>query len=131
MQASFQLAPGEYWVFVCAKGKKNVDAPQIDGWLQAKDVLGDMWYYLNLGSVTVGRKWTDATDLFYIDAEEAGPLPFDPTQGGDQWVFNYMTWLDALTLWNELPVDYDSLAYFWQLQNNGSQVIKVRFYKKP
>jgi hypothetical protein len=124
----FQLGPGKYAVYVAMRGKKNVPSPQIDGWLEGYDEIGDLYFYQNLGTVTVTRKWTNATDLFMIDVTEAGALPFDPDNGSEQWIFDYMTWLDALTEWDGDPVAYSELAYFWQLQNNGSQLIKVRFY---
>jgi hypothetical protein len=124
----FQLGPGKYAVYVAMRGKKNVPSPKIDGWLEAFDDLGQLWYYQNLGSVTVTRKWTNATDLFMINETEAGSLPFDVSKGTEQWIFDYMSWLDALTEWEGDPVSYSQLAYFWQLQNFGSQLIKVRFY---
>ena len=130
----FQLGPGEYYVFVAMRGKKNVDPPQIDGWLEVYDeAINEVWYYMNLGSVTVKRNWTDATDLFYIDADEAYPLPY--AGGTQQWIFDYMEWLQDLESWDfgegDVDVNYTDAAYFWQLQNNGSQLIKVRFYPKP
>lgn len=139
----FQLGPGNYQVFVAARGKKNVPDAKIDAWLEAlqetldvsADEIDSLWYYLNLGSITVKRNWQDMTDLFYIDEEEAYPLPYNGGPNG-QWIFDYMDWLDELVI--ELDTDgdgvvdevitYSELAYFWQLQNNGSQLIKVRFY---
>jgi hypothetical protein len=124
----FQLGPGKYAVYVCSRAKPVATPPQIDGWLEVYDNIGQLWYYQNLGTVDATRKWVNATDLFMIDAEEAGALPFDPVKGEDQWIFDYMTWLDELTTWGDVAVDYSDLAYFWQLQNNGSKLIKVRFY---
>jgi hypothetical protein len=139
----FQLGPGTYRVFVAARGKKNVPAAQIDAWLEAlqeildveTDDVDSLWYYLNLGTITVKRNWQEMTDLFYIDEEEAYPLPYDGPANG-QWIFDYIDWLDDLVIEVDLDGDgitdkvitYSELAYFWQLQNNGSQLIKVRFY---
>ena len=124
----FQLGPGKYAVYICSRAKPVAIAPQIDGWLEVYDNVGQLWYYQNLGTITATRKWQNATDLFLIDAKEAGSLPFDPDLGGNQWIFDYMNWLDALTTWGGFSVNYSDLAYFWQLQNNGSKLIKVRFY---
>ncbi len=116
---NFQLGPGKYAVYVAAKAKPVDNPPQIDGWLQAKDLMGNWYYYLNLGTVTVTRKWSNATDLFMIDSGEVAgsplPVPSQPT-----WIFDYINDLDD-SLWGDL-------AYFWQLQNNGSKLIQVRFY---
>ena len=56
------LADGEYRVVVAAKAKPVADQPVIDGWAQVYDEYGTLYYYLNLGTVTVNRKWSDATD---------------------------------------------------------------------
>ena len=53
----FQLGPGKYAVYVVAKAKPVEDPAQIDGWFQAKDLVGNMYYYLNLGTVSVNRQW--------------------------------------------------------------------------
>ncbi len=116
----FQLGPGQYAVYVAARAKPTENAPTIDGWLQAYDINGQLYYYLNLGTVSVSRQWKNATDLFMIDAGEVAgstlPAPSEPT-----WIFDYMDDLDSSL--------YGDLAYFWQLQNDGTKLIKVRFYK--
>jgi hypothetical protein len=123
------LADGKYWVVVAAKAKPVANAPVIDGWAQIYDIDGALYYYLNLGTVTVSRKWSDATDLFFIDTDEASGaitgLP-DPGTGNDglgMWIFDYFNYLDDAA--------YSDFAYFWQLQNNGSKLIQVRFYPMP
>jgi hypothetical protein len=116
-----QLGPGKYWVVVAAKAKPVAKQPEIDGWAEIYDNDELTWYYLNLGWVSVKRSWTDATGLFFIDTGEEGfGLP-GPT-GGSQWIFEYFAGLDAR---------YSDCAYFWQLQNNGSKLIQVRFYPMP
>jgi hypothetical protein len=121
------LADGKYWVVVAVKAKPVANAPQIDGWAQVYNTTGALYYYLNLGTVTVSRKWTNATDLFFIDIEEASSgetgLPDPPvnTDGLGMWIFDYFDYLDSLG-------GYGDYAYFWQLQNNGSKLIQVRFY---
>lgn len=136
-KCEFQLGPGKYQVYVAMRGKKAVDPAYIASWLEALQtttlegaVTSELWYYQKLGEVSVTRKWTNITDLFTITATEAGDLPFEPSLGDAQWVFDYMDWLgqQTITLPDGSVVTYSDLAYFWQLQNNGSQLIKVRFY---
>jgi hypothetical protein len=136
-KAEFQLGPGKYAVYVAMRGKKNVDPAYIASWLEALQtttldgtVTDELWYYQKLGEVTVTRKWTNITSLFTITATEAGDLPFDPALGTAQWIFDYMQWLglQEITLPDGSVVTYSDLAYFWQLVNHGSQLIKVRFY---
>ena len=123
-----ELADGKYWVVVAAKAKPVAKAPTIDGWAQIYDINGALHYYLNLGTVTVSRKWDNATDLFFIDTDEASigitGLP-DPgsADGLGMWIFDYFDYLD--------DAEYSDFAYFWQLQNNGSKLIQVRFYPMP
>jgi hypothetical protein len=136
-KAEFQLGPGKYWVYVAMRGKKNVDPAEITSWLEALQTTtldgattDELWYYQKLGYVQVSRKWTNITDLFTINVTEADLLPFDATLGTEQWIFDYMEWLgnQTITLADGSVVTYSDLAYFWQLVNNGSQLIKVRFY---
>lgn len=135
------LPDGMYYVVIAAKGKKNVDPPTIDGWTQVYDELNQLYYYLNLGTVTVSRKWSNATDLFFIDSTEANipvtglPDPGDTQVGGDYggagtWIFDYLDLLGQVMYdpGDGLTEQYTDLAYFWQLQNNGSKLIQVRFY---
>lgn len=140
-KAEFQLGKGKYAVVVAMRGKKNVDPAYIAGWLEALEtttvegvVTDELWYYQMLGEVNVTRKWQDITDLFTITDDEAGDLPW--IGGNDPvWIFDYMNWLGEQTITITDPdtgeatvITYSDLAYFWQLQNNGSQLIKVRFY---
>jgi len=136
-KAEFQLGPGKYQVYVAMRGKKNVASASIASWLEALQTTtvdgvptDELWYYQKLGEVTVTRKWTNITDMFTINVTEAGLLPFDALLGEEQWIFDYMEWLglQTITLEDGSVVTYSDLAYFWQLQNNGSQLIKVRFY---
>ena len=118
------LARGKYWVVVAVKAKPVANAPTIDGWAQIYDIDGALYYYLNLGTVTVSRKWTNATDLFFIDNDEINTDATGlPTVSGEVWIFDYFASLDA--------AEYGDCAYFWQLQNNGSKLIQVRFYPMP
>jgi len=123
------LAAGQYWVVVAAKAKPVANAPIIDGWAQIYDIDGALYYYLNLGTVTVSRRWSDATDLFFINTAEASgaitglPDPGNENGGLGMWIFDYFNYLDE--------EEYSDFAYFWQLQNNGSKLIQVRFYPMP
>jgi len=123
------LADGKYRVVVAAKAKPVAKAPVIDGWAQIYDIDGALYYYLNLGTVTVSRKWSDATDLFFIDTEEASgaitglPDPGNGNGGLGMWIFDYFDYLN--------DAEYSDFAYFWQLQNSGSKLIQVRFYPMP
>jgi hypothetical protein len=136
-KAEFQLGPGKYQVVIAMRGKKNVDPAYVAGWLEALQtttldgtVIDEFWYYQCLGTVTVTRKWQNITDLFTITQTEAGLLPWPDGVTDPQWIFDYMNWLgqQTITLADGSVVTYSDLAYFWQLINNGSQLIKVRFY---
>lgn len=147
----FQLGKGKYHVYIAMRGKKKGTSAYVEGWLEAleTDSVGDVqtWYYQKLGDVDVKRSWQNITDLFTISASEAGELPWygdpytvgdapEPNHSGQVWIFDYMEWLGAQNLRIDLDGDgvldenltYSDLAYFWQLQNNGAQLIKVRFY---
>lgn len=139
----FQIGSGKYAVYVAMRGKKNVDPAQIASWLEALEtttingtVTEELWYYQKLGEVSVKRSWTNITDLFTISQTEAGTLPWQVGVTDPVWIFDYMNWLAAQTISITDPITgevtqmtYSDLAYFWQLQNNGSQLIKVRFYR--
>ena len=122
-----ELADGKYWVVIAAKAKPVANPPVIDGWAQVYDEYGFLYYYLNLGTVSVSRKWVDATDLFFIDTEEASggitglPDPVNGNGGLGMWIFDYLKYLEEMD-------QYSDTAYFWQLQNHGSKLIQVRFY---
>ena len=120
-----ELADGKYQVVVAAKAKPVAKAPVIDGWAQVYDEYGTLYYYLNLGTVTVNRKWSDATDLFFIDNDEINTGATGlPTVSGQVWIFDYLKYLEEMD-------QYSDTAYFWQLQNSGSKLIQVRFYPIP
>lgn len=116
---NFQLGSGKYAVYVVAKAKPVENPAQIDGWVQAKDLEGNSYYYLNLGTVSVSRQWQNATDLFMIDDQEVAGSTL-PAPGEDTWIFDYLDDLEES--------EFGDLAYFWQLQNNGCKLIQVRFY---
>ena len=120
-EAAFQLGPGKYKVYIVAKAKPG-GYTDITGWVYAEDEYG-AFYYFDIGSVhvTKSKKWKDATHIFYVSTDEDifGIIT------GDTWVFEYMTQLEA-TLLDPSIVD---TAYFWQYDNHGNKLVKVRFYK--
>ncbi len=132
----FMLAPGKYMVYIAAKAKSpkfENASTDITGWVEAYDELGDLWYYIPVGDVTVTKQknyWEDASGLFYMSDDE-DPFGFVEVSGLPNfddlgvWVFDYMTGLDS---WETDLYDFSSLAYFWQLDNNGNKLIQVRFY---
>ena len=139
-QGSFQLGAGKYMVYIAVKAKvpKTPGTVSITGWVESYDNLGQLWYYIPVGDVSVskGKQWTDASDLFYVTADED---TFDFLTGTEAnydaalgvWVFDYMAGLDG---WYEASAgtaayDLSDLAYFWQVQNDGAKLIQVRFYK--
>jgi hypothetical protein len=123
-ECAFQLGPGKYNVYIVAKAKPG-STTNIDGWVYAEDETG-FAYYLNVGSVSVTKKassdWDDATGLFYVSDRED---PFELVGSTDMWVFDYMTALEASAEIDPAIVD---TAYFWQFDNQGNKLIKVRFY---
>jgi hypothetical protein len=136
-----QLGADKYKVYIAvrAKNPKVEDAfTDIDGWVEAYDNTGALWYYIHVGDVSVSKgknKWTDATDLLFVDSDED---PFGYYEWQTQypifdegiWVFDYMSGLDT---WyedsaGESIYDFSNLAYFWQVVNSGNKLIQVRFY---
>ena len=106
-KCEFQLAPGKYEVWIVAKAKPGGET-NITGWLYDPNTL-EYFLKTDAGTINVkssGKNWTIATDLFYY---------------GGQWVFDYL---------QELIDDplLDSGAYFWQYDNKGNKLVKVRFY---
>ena len=108
-KCEFQLAPGKYEVWIVAKAKPGGET-NITGWLYDPNTL-EYFLKTDAGTINVkskGKEWQVATDLFYY---------------GGQWVFDYL---------QELIDDplLDSGAYFWQYDNKGNKLVKVRFYYK-
>ena len=107
-EASFQLAPGYYEVYIAAKGKPKNKDTEITGWVWGDNTAT---FYYELGTVKVRHSkkpvWKDVTkELFMI---------------GSEWIFDYIRDLSLS------PEDQDK-AYFWQLVNGG-KLIQVRFYE--
>ena len=120
----FQLGPGKYKVYIVAKGKPGGET-DITGWVRYPDPAQGyaVYYYLDIGSVNVKKKkdWEDATHIFYVSSGEDQLGIVAPNSLG-MWVFEYLT---ALT---DFDPNMDDNAYFWQFDNKGNKLVKVRFY---
>jgi len=110
-KCEFQLKSGTYTVWIVAKAKPAKNAEyytDITGWIRYTDELtGTIYYYLEVGKVTVKKKWQNVTDELFMYSGE--------------WVFTYLAGLEANPL-------YEEAAYFWQYENHGNKLVKVRFY---
>ena len=120
----FQLGPGKYKVYIVAKGKPGGET-DITGWVRYPDPEESyaVYYYLDIGSVKVKKKmdWEDATHIFYVSCTE-DVLDIVECNDLGMWVFEYLT---ALT---DVDPNIDDNAYFWQFDNKGNKLVKVRFY---
>jgi len=127
-KCAFQLAPGKYEVWITAKAKPPKPGEDyytnIGGWVFASDEYGDN-YYFNIGTVNVRKKsgWIDATHIFYVSPGE----DWFGIIGDDMWVFEYLSFLTGYDF--EDDPDITDAAYFWQFDNHGNKLVKVRFYE--
>ena len=129
-ECAFQLGLGTYRVFIVAKAKPHPDSEDLDGYYT--DITGWVYcqdlneYLFDIGKIRVSkklsRKFEEITDLFYVSnsEEEAGGLDLIPPGGDDVWVFMYLSNLTA--------AGYTDAEYFWQYDNHGNKLVKVRFY---
>ncbi len=131
-KCAFQLAPGKYEVWITAKAKPPKPGEDyytnIDGWVFASDEYDDN-YYFNIGSVNVKKKegWIDATHIFYVSCTEDW-FGLVACNGLGMWVFDYLSFLKAYDFGDD--PDITDAAYFWQYDNHGNKLVKVRFYEK-
>ena len=117
-KCAFQLAPGKYRVYIVAKAKPN-GSTYIKGWVYCK-LTSEFLFGIGDVTVTKSKKWKEITDLFYVSAGEEPDPPGLLTGSDNVWVFTY---LSNLTL-----AGYTDAEYFWQYQNSGNKLVKVRFY---
>jgi len=128
-ECAFQLAPGKYEVWITAKAKPPKPGEDyytnIGGWVFAADDEGDNYYY-NIGSVMVKKNlgWLDATHIFYVSTGE----DYFGIILEDMWVFDYLDFLVGYDFGDD--PDITDAAYFWQYDNHGNKLVKVRFYEK-
>ena len=132
-ECAFQLGQGTYRVFIVAKAKPHPNSDDPDGYYT--NITGWVYceafeeYLFDIGEIKVGRKLSkkfgEITHMFYVDAGEDDiidwlalglPLPDYPV-----WVFEYLDLLTTLE-------DYVDAEYFWQYDNHGNKLVKVRFY---
>jgi len=123
-ECAFQLAPGHYKVYIVAKAKPG-GYTDITGWVYAEDEYGAAYYY-DIGDVRVtkSKKWKDATHLFYVSPGE----DYFGIISDDMWVFEYLSFLTGYDFGDD--PDITDAAYFWQFDNHGNKLVKVRFYKR-
>lgn len=140
-EASFQMGPGKYHVFVVALGKPGGDA-DLKGWYYDDEGEVSGTYLYLLGSVSISRGngkpvdvdvsgffWIDWADVYALllakgldDAAIAALLEtYGLEWGEDVWIFDFLELLDA-----EFG---DEDFYFWELKNNGLKHIQVRIYE--
>ena len=121
-ECAFQLAPGHYKVYIVAKAKPG-GYTDITGWVYALDENGAAYYY-DIGDlrVTKSKKWKDATHIFYVSPDE----DYFGIILDDMWVFEYLSFLKDYDF--GLDPDITDAAYFWQYDNHGNKLVKVRFY---
>jgi hypothetical protein len=130
-ECAFQLAPGKYEVWITAKAKPPKPGEDyytnIGGWVFASDDEGDNYYY-NIGSVMVKKNlgWLDATDIFYVSCTEDW-FELVECNGDGMWVFDYLNFLTGYDFGDD--PDITDAAYFWQYDNHGNKLVKVRFYE--
>jgi hypothetical protein len=130
-ECAFQLAPGKYKVWITAKAKPPKPGEDyytdIGGWVFASDEFGANYYY-NIGSVHVKKNlgWLDATHIFYVDCTEDW-FGLVACNGLGMWVFDYLTFLTGYDFGDD--PDITNAAYFWQYDNHGNKLVKVRFYE--
>lgn len=126
-KCGFQLGSGTYRVFIVAKAKPGPDPDgyysDITGWVycQAFDE-----YLFDIGKIKVSKKlskkFEEITDLFYVSKTENPFQDVMPVGNGlGMWVFTYLKSLEGLE-------DYQNAEYFWQYENHGNKLVKVRFY---
>jgi len=129
-----RLAPGKYEVWMVAKAKPPKEGEDyytdVTGWIRYTDETnGTTEYFKNIGSVTVrGKKWFDASDIIYVSCSEDDFGIVESHigcigNGLGMWVFDYLALLES-------EEGMEDTAYFWQYDNHGNKLVKVRFYKK-
>ena len=114
-KCEFELDPGTYqiWIVVKAKPPKPGEDRYTDitGWVRFIDPDNNLDYLAcDLGDLRVKKNmgWKDVTDdLFFFEG---------------MWLFDYLEYLEE--------EGYTDTAYFWQYDNHGNKLVKVRFYEK-
>jgi len=126
-ECSIQLPDRQFSVWICSRAKPGGET-DIDGMVYAEDTVGG-WYLYCIGELSVKRKWTDAYDLFWVewDEDHFGLMP----EATSLWIFDYLDFINgAIIGYNPdgSPIYIDNSMYFWDFDNNGNKLVKVRFY---
>jgi len=115
-KCELELDPGTYQVWIVVKAKPPKPGEdyytEITGWVRYIDPIDGLEYVAcDLGPLKVRKNmgWKDVTDdLFFFN---------------DMWLFTYLEYLEE-------DIGATDTAYFWQYDNHGNKLVKVRFYKK-
>lgn len=118
---AIQLDERKYSVWICSRAKPHFST-QINGTVFINDTAGGSYLYC-IGELTVTRKWKDAEDLFWVDS---GEDPWGMVGSTPQWIFDYLENLEGYQIGEDLYLE-DGI-YFWDFDNNGNKLVKVRFY---
>ena len=127
-ECAFQLDQGTYRVFIVAKAKPHPNKEDPDGYYT--DITGWVYckafeeYLFDIGKIRVSKKlskkFEEITDLFYVSAGEEPDIIGLLTGSDNVWVFTYLGMLAG--------AGYTDAEYFWQYDNHGNKLVKVRFY---
>ena len=117
-KCEFELDPGTYQIWIVVKAKPGEDRyTDITGWVRYIDPDTGLEYVAcDLGDLKVTKNmgWKDVTDdLFVFDG---------------MWLFDYLEMIEAAIVDGGLGAT--DTAYFWQYDNHGNKLVKVRFYEK-
>ena len=119
----FQVGRGTYQVYITCKAKPGYTS-DIGSWVYAENESGGQFLF-NVGEIQVkGRKFVDCTDMFMVSEEEDEMNVSAP--GQNWWVFDYLDYLEAYDFGENNNITQS--MYFWDLQNNGNKLLKMRFY---
>ena len=118
-ECAFQLGAGKYEVYIVAKAKPG-GSTYIKGWVYCEENGGEFLFGIGDVTVTKSKKWKDITELFYVSEGEEPDTIGLLSNKDNVWVFDYLTALG--------DAGYTNAEYFWQYQNFGNKLVKVRFY---
>ena len=126
---AIELPDQKFSVWICSRAKPGYTT-DIDGMVYVEDTAGG-WYLYCIGELSVKRKWQDAYDLFWVTWNE-DYFEFMQNTDPDMWIFDYLDFLEGQQVGTDPdtgePILLDYGMYFWDFDNNGNKLIKVRFY---
>jgi hypothetical protein len=120
-KVAIALPDRKYDVYICSKAKPGFYT-DIDAMVYYDSTLGE-WLFC-IGEITVTRNWQSMYDLFYVTQSEdvvgtALGVPIIETM----WIFDYLDYLAGIN-----GEDPETTEYFWDFDNQGNKLVKVRFY---